>query len=182
MCSCSAAWPCIQGKIAEMATGEGKTLVATMPVYLNALTGRGVHVVTVNDYLAARDSEWMGAVYKLAGADGGLHPARSIPRRCAASSTPATSLTAPTPSSASITCATTAWPPAIEAGPARPLLRHRRRSRFHPDRRGAHAADHQRAFRGQRRQSIRQVQGQVEASWRPGKTLQPLPRRGRGDC
>src|ERR1022692_291192 len=51
------------GKIAEMATGEGKTLVATLPVYLNALTGRGVHVVTVNDYLAARDGEWMGAVY-----------------------------------------------------------------------------------------------------------------------
>ncbi len=55
------------GKIAEMATGEGKTLVATSPVYLNALTGRGVHVVTVNDYLAARDSEWMGAVYKFLG-------------------------------------------------------------------------------------------------------------------
>jgi preprotein translocase subunit SecA len=55
------------GKIAEMATGEGKTLVATLPVYLNALTGRGVHVVTVNDYLAARDSEWMGAVYKSLG-------------------------------------------------------------------------------------------------------------------
>ncbi len=55
------------GKISEMATGEGKTLVATLPVYLNALSGRGVHVVTVNDYLAARDSEWMGAVYKLLG-------------------------------------------------------------------------------------------------------------------
>ncbi|HWW00852.1 MAG TPA: preprotein translocase subunit SecA [Candidatus Acidoferrum sp.] len=55
------------GRIAEMATGEGKTLVATLPVYLNALTGRGVHVVTVNDYLAARDSEWMGAVYKFVG-------------------------------------------------------------------------------------------------------------------
>jgi len=55
------------GKIAEMATGEGKTLVATLPVYLNALTGRGVHVVTVNDYLAARDSDWMGAVYKFLG-------------------------------------------------------------------------------------------------------------------
>jgi preprotein translocase subunit SecA len=55
------------GKIAEMATGEGKTLVATLPVYLNALSGRGVHVVTVNDYLAARDSEWMGAVYKFLG-------------------------------------------------------------------------------------------------------------------
>jgi preprotein translocase subunit SecA len=55
------------GRIAEMATGEGKTLVATLPVYLNALSGRGVHVVTVNDYLAARDSEWMGAVYKMLG-------------------------------------------------------------------------------------------------------------------
>ncbi len=56
-----------RGKIAEMATGEGKTLVATLPVYLNALTGRGVHVVTVNDYLAARDAEWMGAIYKFLG-------------------------------------------------------------------------------------------------------------------
>jgi preprotein translocase subunit SecA len=55
------------GRISEMATGEGKTLVATLPVYLNALSGRGVHVVTVNDYLAARDSEWMGAVYKFLG-------------------------------------------------------------------------------------------------------------------
>jgi preprotein translocase subunit SecA len=55
------------GKIAEMATGEGKTLVATLPVYLNALSGRGVHIVTVNDYLAARDSEWMGAVYRFLG-------------------------------------------------------------------------------------------------------------------
>src|SRR5215469_12851508 len=55
------------GNISEMATGEGKTLVGTLPVYLNALTGRGVHVVTVNDYLAARDSEWMGAVYKFLG-------------------------------------------------------------------------------------------------------------------
>jgi len=60
------------GKIAEMATGEGKTLVGTLPVYLNALTGRGVHVVTVNDYLAARDSEWMGAVYKFLGLSVGV--------------------------------------------------------------------------------------------------------------
>ncbi len=61
-----------QGKIAEMRTGEGKTLVATMPVYLNALTGRGVHVVTVNDYLATRDSEWMGQVYRFLGLDVGV--------------------------------------------------------------------------------------------------------------
>jgi preprotein translocase subunit SecA len=56
-----------EGDIAEMRTGEGKTLVATLPVYLNALTGKGVHVVTVNDYLAKRDSEWMGRVYKFLG-------------------------------------------------------------------------------------------------------------------
>jgi len=56
-----------QGKIAEMATGEGKTLVATMPMYLNALTGRGTHLITVNDYLAKRDSEWMGEIYKFHG-------------------------------------------------------------------------------------------------------------------
>ncbi|MEO5374575.1 MAG: preprotein translocase subunit SecA [Alphaproteobacteria bacterium] len=56
-----------QGKIAEMRTGEGKTLVATLPVYLNALTGRGVHVVTVNDYLASRDAEWMGQIYRFLG-------------------------------------------------------------------------------------------------------------------
>jgi preprotein translocase subunit SecA len=56
-----------EGKIAEMATGEGKTLVATCPIYLNALTGRGVHLVTVNDYLARRDAEWMGEIYKMLG-------------------------------------------------------------------------------------------------------------------
>ncbi len=61
-----------QGRIAEMKTGEGKTLVATMPVYLNALSGKGVHVVTVNDYLARRDSEWMGKVYRFLGLSVGL--------------------------------------------------------------------------------------------------------------
>ncbi|HJW99721.1 MAG TPA: preprotein translocase subunit SecA [Terriglobales bacterium] len=61
-----------QGKIAEMKTGEGKTLVATLPVYLNALSGRGVHVVTVNDYLAKRDSEWMGKLYNFLGLSVGV--------------------------------------------------------------------------------------------------------------
>ena len=61
-----------QGRIAEMKTGEGKTLVATLPVYLNALTGEGVHVITVNDYLAKRDSEWMGKVYRFLGLSVGL--------------------------------------------------------------------------------------------------------------
>ena len=60
------------GKIAEMRTGEGKTLVATLPAYLNALTGRGVHIVTVNDYLASRDAEWMGKVYKFLGLSVGV--------------------------------------------------------------------------------------------------------------
>jgi preprotein translocase subunit SecA len=72
-----------QGKIAEMKTGEGKTLVATMPVYLNALTGRGVHVVTVNDYLARRDSEWMGKLYTFLGMSVGsiLHGLNDAERR-----------------------------------------------------------------------------------------------------
>ena len=61
-----------EGTIAEMKTGEGKTLVATLPVYLNALSGRGVHVVTVNDYLAKRDSEWMGKLYGFLGLSVGV--------------------------------------------------------------------------------------------------------------
>ena len=61
-----------QGRIAEMKTGEGKTLVATLPAYLNALTGEGVHIVTVNDYLAKRDSEWMGKVHRFLGLTVGL--------------------------------------------------------------------------------------------------------------
>ena len=74
-----------QGRIAEMKTGEGKTLVATLPAYLNALTGRGVHIVTVNDYLAKRDSEWMGKVHRFLGLKGGLivHGLNSAERQAA---------------------------------------------------------------------------------------------------
>src|SRR6187549_2577953 len=61
-----------EGKISEMKTGEGKTLVATLPVYLNAISGRGVHVVTVNDYLAKRDAEWMGQIYGFLGLTTGV--------------------------------------------------------------------------------------------------------------
>ena len=61
-----------QGRIAEMKTGEGKTLVATLPAYLNALSGEGVHIITVNDYLAKRDSDWMGKVYRFLGLTVGL--------------------------------------------------------------------------------------------------------------
>ncbi|HET6232800.1 MAG TPA: hypothetical protein VFE05_22180, partial [Longimicrobiaceae bacterium] len=73
-----------QGKVAEMATGEGKTLVATMPLYLNALTGRGAHLVTVNSYLAQRDSEWMGHLYRWLGLTVGcidLHEPNTPERR-----------------------------------------------------------------------------------------------------
>ena len=70
-----------QGRIAEMKTGEGKTLVATLPVYLNALTGEGVHVITVNDYLAKRDSEWMGKLYKFLGLSVGLVIAGMEPKQ-----------------------------------------------------------------------------------------------------
>ena len=74
-----------QGRIAEMKTGEGKTLVATLPAYLNALTGEGVHIVTVNDYLARRDSEWMGKIYKFMGLTVGLivHDLDNAQRRAA---------------------------------------------------------------------------------------------------
>ena len=74
-----------QGRIAEMKTGEGKTLVATLPVYLNALSGKGVHIVTVNDYLAKRDSEWMGKIYDFLGLSVGLinHNMSNTQRRAA---------------------------------------------------------------------------------------------------
>ncbi len=74
-----------QGRIAEMKTGEGKTLVSTLPAYLNALTGKGVHIVTVNDYLAKRDSEWMGKVYRFLGLEVGLiiHELSNDQRRAA---------------------------------------------------------------------------------------------------
>ena len=72
-----------QGKIAEMGTGEGKTLVAVLPSYLNALTGKGVHVVTVNDYLARRDRQWMGPIHEFLGLTVGYinHDMTSVERR-----------------------------------------------------------------------------------------------------
>ena len=91
-----------QGKIAEMATGEGKTLVATLPVFLNGLTGNGVHVVTVNDYLAKRDSEWMGPLYMFHGMTSPTRPNAAMP-------TTATSPSVPTVSLVLTTCVTT-WP------------------------------------------------------------------------
>ena len=94
------------GDIAEMKTGEGKTLVAVMPMYLNALAGKGAHLVTVNDYLARRDAEWMGDIYRFLGLEVGVIQANMLPRSAGSPTTP-TSPSAPTASSASTTCATT---------------------------------------------------------------------------
>ncbi len=96
-----------QGKIAEMKTGEGKTLVATLPAYLNALDGKGVHVVTVNDYLARRDAEWMGRVYRFLGLTVGVIQHDLDDEQRQARLRLPTSPTARTTSSASTTCATT---------------------------------------------------------------------------
>ena len=95
-----------RGSIAEMKTGEGKTLVSTLPSYLNALTGRGVHIVTVNDYLARRDAEWMGEVHRFLGLSVGVI-VHDLRRRAEARPTRRTSPTRPTTSSVSTTCATT---------------------------------------------------------------------------
>ena len=96
-----------RGEIAEMRTGEGKTLVATLAVYLNALEGKGVHVVTVNDYLARRDADWMGQIYRFLGLTVGVIvpnlPEHAAPRGLSLPTSP----TAPTTSSASTICATT---------------------------------------------------------------------------
>ena len=138
------------GKIAEMRTGEGKTLMATLPVYLNALAGKGVHVVTVNDYLARRDAEWMGRLYNFLGLTVGVNlPQMPREEKQAAYG-------------ADITYGTNnefgfdylrdnmVYETADRVA-ARPDLRHRRRGRLDPDRRGAHAADHQRPGRGPHR-------------------------------
>ena len=135
-----------EGKISEMKTGEGKTLVATLPVYLNALTGRGVHVVTVNDYLAKRDAEWMGQIYNFLGLTVGVivhglddeERKKALRLRRHLRHQQRARLRLP---------ARQHEVPHGGHGPARPRLRHRRRSRLDPDRRGAHAADHLRPAR-----------------------------------
>jgi preprotein translocase subunit SecA len=95
-----------QGRIAEMRTGEGKTLTATSALYLNALAGRGAHLITVNDYLARRDAEWMGQIYRFLGMSSASSSAACITRSGRRTTAP-TSPTGPTTSSASTICATT---------------------------------------------------------------------------
>ena len=130
-----------QGNIAEMKTGEGKTLVATFPAYLNALTGRNVHVVTVNDYLAKRDAEWMGKVYSALGMTTGVVlPAATrgreegcLRRRHYLRDEQRARLRLPARQHEVGTRADQ---------PARPLLRDRRRGGLDPDRRGTDPAHH----------------------------------------
>ena len=96
-----------QGRIAEMRTGEGKTLVSTLPAYLNALEGKGVHIVTVNDYLAHRDAEWMGAVHEFLGLKVGVRAQLHGRKTSAGKRTTVISLTLPTTSWDLTTCVTT---------------------------------------------------------------------------
>ena len=136
------------GNVAEMKTGEGKTLVSTLPAYLNALSGKGVHVVTVNDYLASRDADWMGRVHRFLGLSVGKILSDLPPEKRRAAY------------DCDITYGTNnefgfdylrdnmAWSHRRPRA-ARPQLRHRRRGRLDPHRRGPHAADHQRAGRGE---------------------------------
>ena len=139
-----------EGKIAEMKTGEGKTLVATLPVYLNALAGKGVHVVTVNDYLARRDAEWMGQIYGFLGLTVGVivHGLDDDERRAAY----AADITYGTNNEFGFDYLRDNMKYRLEDMVQREFdYAHRRRGRQHPDRRGAHAADHLRPGRGQLR-------------------------------
>ncbi len=139
------------GKIAEMKTGEGKTLVATLPCYLNALAGRGVHVVTVNDYLAKRDAEWMGKIYGFLGLTVGVivHDLDDRQRREAYAS----DITYGTNNEFGFDYLRDNMKFEIAEQVQRgQLLLHRRRGGLDPDRRGAYAADHLRSDRPDDRQ------------------------------
>ena len=165
-----------QGKIAEMKTGEGKTLVATLPAYLNALEGKGVHVVTVNDYLARRDSEWMGQIYRFLGMTVGViqhelerrrAPGR-LRRRHHLRHQQRVRLRLPARQHEVRARALRA---------ARASLRDRRRGGQHPHRRGADAADHLRPGRGVDRPVLR---GRPDHPAPEGRRRHPRRHQGRG--
>ena len=156
-----------KGQIAEMKTGEGKTLVATLPCYLNALEGKGVHVVTVNDYLAKRDSEWMGRLYKVLGLQVGVivHDLDDQERKDAYDA----DITYGTNNEFGFDYLRDNMKFRIEDCVQRTApLRHRRRSRFHPDRRSAHPADHFRSERGIHRQVLQGQPHHPQAGARRG--------------
>jgi preprotein translocase subunit SecA len=128
------------GKIAEMRTGEGKTLVATLASYLNALSGNGVHVVTVNDYLANRDAEWMGRLHRFLGLTVGVNLSQMAHEDKQAAY--AADITYGTNNEFGFDYLRDNMVYRRRAGAAQAQLRHRRRGRLDPDRRSAHAADH----------------------------------------
>ena len=164
-----------KGKIAEMKTGEGKTLVATLPCYLNALEGKGVHVVTVNDYLAKRDSEWMGRLYKFLGLRVGVivHDLDDDERKDAYGS----DITYGTNNEFGFDYLRDNMKFRIEDCVQRDApLRHRRRSRLHPHRRSPHPADHLRPQRGIHRQVL---QGQPHHSQAGARRGDRRPGAGR---
>ena len=156
------------GNIAEMVTGEGKTLVATLPAYLNALEGKGVHVVTVNDYLARRDMEWMGPLYMGLGLTVGAIQSDMPPadRQKAY----ACDITYGTNNEFGFDYLRDNMQPAARGDDRYPkqlaavaraaALRDHRRSRQHPDRRSPHAADHLRP--GARRRARKYAEGRQD--------------------
>ena len=139
-----------RGAIAEMVTGEGKTLVATLPAYLNALEGKGVHVVTVNDYLARRDMEWMGPLYMSLGLTvGAIQSDMDTAERQQAYDCDITYGTNNEfgfdylrDNMRPAARGDNRYPKDVPAGAGAAALRHHRRGGQHPHRRSAHAADH----------------------------------------
>ncbi len=162
-----------------MKTGEGKTLVATLPAYLNALEGKGVHVVTVNDYLARRDSEWMGRIYRFLGPHRRRHPARADRRRAAGRLRLRHHLRHEQRVRLRL-------PPRQHEVRARALraarapLRDRRRGGQHPHRRGADAAHHLGPGRGVDRALLRGRPHHPEAEGRRGDAGRHEGRGARG--
>ena len=156
------------GKIAEMRTGEGKTLVATLPIYLNALAGKGVHLVTVNDYLAQRDADWMGRIYRFLGLTVGVNLSQM--EHDAKQAAYAADITYGTNNEFGFDYLRDNMVFEASQRVQRALsLRDRRRSRLDPDRRGAHAAHHLRAGRRQRRPLLPAERNRAEAR-PPGRT------------
>ena len=165
------------GKIAEMRTGEGKTLMATLPVYLNSLTGKGVHVVTVNDYLARRDAEWMGRLYDFLGLTVGVNLPQMTREEKQAAYRRRRHLRHQQRVRLRL--------PARQHGPgrrrprrARAVVRDRRRGRLDPDRRGPHAAHHQRPGRRPHRDVRPHQRGRAEPE-EADRRARPAHRRGR---
>ncbi len=157
-----------QGSIAEMRTGEGKTLMATLAAYLNALPGEGVHVVTVNEYLAARDADWMRPVYAFLGLTVGvIRNAQNSDEKRAAY---ACDITYGTNNEFGFDYLRDNLAYRLEDRVQRSLvLRHRRRGGFHPHRRGAHAADHLGPGRREHRALPRHQQAGAEAQGAEGR-------------